>query len=56
MHLHLQWIVAPAVSSSLGAIFYIITLGLQKIDFYVPTEKGRALLICKMDFKSKGTV
>lgn len=39
-----------------GAIFFIITLGLQQIDFYVPTENRRVLLICKLDSKSKGTV
>lgn len=56
MHFHLQWIVAPAVSSSSDAVFFIIPLGLQQIDFYVPTENRRVLLICKMDSKSKGPV
>lgn len=56
MHLHLQLTIAPAMSSSLGAIFFIITLGLQQTAFHVPPKHRGALLICKMDSKSRGTV
>lgn len=31
MHLALQWVLAPATSSSLGAICFTIRLGLQQI-------------------------
>lgn len=34
---HMQLTAAPAMSSSLGAIFFRITLGLQQTAFHVPT-------------------
>lgn len=45
MHLQLQWIVAAAMSSGLGAFFFIIMLGLQQIDFFVTTEIRGILLM-----------
>lgn len=51
---HAPSLAAPAMSSSLGAIFFIITLGLQQTAFYVHTRHRGALLICKMDSKKQG--